>query len=109
MYRSAARTAQETPIELEHLPGQQEGQGYEHCLGAVEKYEGVPCPCLVEDCKCGKQPGDPSGNKCSNDHTYVPALSASDGLNGCTRSFTQQRNACNKKDCVEKYSHGYWY
>ena len=54
IHRSAAQIAQESLVELEHPPGQQEGQGYEHCLGAVQQYEGVPCPCLVEYCKYAK-------------------------------------------------------
>ena len=85
---AAAHATQESVVELKHPPGEQESQSYDQCLEAVEHYEGVPCPHLVEYCKYAKQPGDSCGYKCSNDHTYVPALSISDRLCRCGGSFT---------------------
>ena len=107
MHRSATQAMQESVVESKNSPGKQESQSYEQSLGTVEKYKGVPCPCQVEYCKYAKNPGDSCGNKYSNDHTYVPALSTSDALCGCGGSFTQKRNTYYKKDHVKKYSHTY--
>ena len=51
---TAAYATKESVVELEHPPGQQESQSYDQCLGAVEHYERVPCPRLVEYCKYAK-------------------------------------------------------